>query len=132
VLTDQPPLRLVVSGPDRSERSVWMGIERSRELTTLHERLMRALQPFERKRGDVRAFVDADTGSRAIRWVGRYRRDAAFERFRPHVTLGHAKRLQDVPPLEFDATAIAACHLGHFCSCRRVLRVWQLGRRAEA
>ena len=125
------PLHMRVSGSARAGRSVWMSIESRASLVTLHEDLMEALQPFEQVDGDVRAFADADTLSRAVAWVARYRTDAAFASFRPHITLGHAEVAPDIEPIEFVATTVAACHLGHFGSCRSVLRRWRLGGEGE-
>jgi hypothetical protein len=60
--------------------------------------------------------------------VSGFRRKSSFRAFNPHITLGHGKRAPVVEPFAFDATTIAACHLGRFCTCRQVLRAWELKR----
>jgi hypothetical protein len=59
-------------------------------------------------------------------WVSGFRLKAAFGEFTPHVTLGHGKEPPAIEPFAFDATTVAACHLGRFCTCRRVLANWTL------
>lgn len=126
VLRDVPPLRLRVPGSGQSRHTVWLTVERSPELDTLHEQLMHALRGVERAGGTPAAFVDGDARPGDVLWVSTYRLKAAFGSFTPHITLGHAKRPPHVDPFEFSAATIAACHLGRFCACRRVLRQWTL------
>jgi hypothetical protein len=61
-----------------------------------------------------------------VEWVAGFRRNSSYEAFTPHITLGHSTKLPFVEPVSFDATTIAACHLGRFCTCRRILRQWKL------
>ena len=61
---------------------------------------------------------------RAIQQVGL---EPEHRTFRPHITLRHASHPPTIEPFDFTATTVAACHLGRFCSCRRVLRSWTLG-----
>lgn len=120
-------LHLNVTGPGRSRSSVWMAISSTPELVTLHRALMDALEPFERTGGTSAAFVDGDARSGDVTWVGGFRRASSYAAFRPHITLGHSRTLPAVEPLAFDASTIAACQLGRFCTCRRVLHRWELG-----
>ena len=126
VLATHQPLRLRVTGGGRGSSSVWMEIERHDGLVNLHERLMGELAPFECHPGEAAAFCERSVRVGDVRWVSAYRRNAAFGAFTPHVTLGHGTRPPEVEPATFEATTIAACHLGRFCSCRRVLRSWTL------
>jgi 2'-5' RNA ligase len=120
------PLHLTVPGPGRSRSSVWMAIAPTPVLNELHQRLMDALHPFERQDGTTAAFLGGDARPGDVEWVAGFRRMSSHAAFRPHVTLGHARALPDVERLTFDATIVAACHLGKFCTCRRVLRQWEL------
>ena len=125
-LTEVGPLDLVVTGAGRAQRSVWMAIERTPALSELHRKLMDILGPFERPDGTASAFVDGDARAGDVVWVADFRRESSHAAFRPHITLGHSATLPPVVPLSFAATTIAACHLGRFCTCRRVLREWIL------
>ena len=125
-LQGQPPLTLRITGGGQGHRSVWMAIERSAELVSLHERLMDALEPFERAGEDPAAFLGGDARPEDLAWVSGYRLKSSFRAFAPHITLGHAHEPPRITPATFVATTVAACHLGRFCTCRRVLRRWEL------
>jgi len=129
VLDGHAPLELTITGGGQSGNTLWMAVERTPQLLDLHERLMNALKNLERTNGDAHAFLE---GGRVgdVHWVGGFRQQAAFGAYTPHITLGHGAKPPIVERMECDATAVAACHLGRFCSCRKVLRAWEL-RRAE-
>jgi 2'-5' RNA ligase len=126
VVRGMTPLRLRVTGGGRSRHTVWMTIERTPELSALHEALMHAVRGIERQGGTAAAFVDGNARPGDVLWVTGYRLSSSFAAFTPHITLGHAKQAPQIEPFEFDAVDVAACHLGRFCSCRRVLRRWSL------
>jgi hypothetical protein len=103
-----------------------MSIARALDLVQLHRELMDGLSRFERQDGTSAAFVDGDARPGDVAWVAGFRRSSSYAAFRPHITLGHSSTLPPVEPLVFDASTIAACQLGRFCTCRRVLRRWEL------
>jgi 2'-5' RNA ligase len=127
VLHEAGPLRLTATGADRQGHTLWIAIERTPALTALHERLMEALRGLERPEGTPAAFFDHDARLADVLWVAGYRLKSSFGAFSPHITLGHGSDPPAVEPFSFDATRIAACHLGRHCTCRRVLREWTLG-----
>jgi 2'-5' RNA ligase len=127
VLRGQQPLPLVAAGGGKSGHTLWIAIERTPELDGLHERLMEALRGLERPEGTPAAFVDGDGRVADVLWVSGFRLKSSFGQFLPHITLGHGKELPAIEPMVFDATTVAACHLGRLCTCRRVLRRWSLG-----
>ena len=120
------PMSLRVTGGAMGSRSVWMEIERTNSLVDLHARVLEVSQPFDAHVADHLAFFGGDARDRDVRWVSGYRTESSGARFRPHVTLGHAARPPAIEPFTFEASTVAACHLGRFCSCRRVLRGWTL------
>jgi hypothetical protein len=103
-----------------------MSIERTPALVGLHERLLQAAEAFEVEDGGVSAFVGDDARERDVRWVREFRRESSFDRFAPHITLGHAAASPEVEPMDFVAATIALCHLGRHCTCRRIIRAWNL------
>jgi 2'-5' RNA ligase len=127
VLRDQSKLTLSVTGGGQGSSSVWMAIERAPDIVGLHERLMEALRGLERSEGGPAAFFDADARLRDVLWVAGYRLKSSFGSYTPHITLGHGEEPPWIEPFSFDATTAAVCHLGRFCTCRRVLRQWTLG-----
>jgi 2'-5' RNA ligase len=126
IITNYDTLSLNVTGPGRGRSSVWMSIAQTLDLVTLHRELMDALSDFERPDGTSAAFVDGDARPGDVAWVAGFRRSSSYAAFRPHITLGHSSTLPAVDPLAFEASTIAACQLGRFCTCRRVLRRWEL------
>lgn len=127
VLRAHPPLPLRVTGGGHGGSSVWMQVEKTDTLLKLHEQLMETLRGFERPGGTAAAFVDGDARVGDVMWVTGYRLKSSLHAYTPHITLGRAKEPPHIDPFTFEATTVAACHLGRFCSCRRVLRSWTLG-----
>lgn len=128
VLATQQPLPLVVTGGGRSGQTLWMSVKRTPELFNLHEWLMDALHGLERQGGGPRAFYGGDGRVRDVSWVRGFRLKASGSAFTPHITLGHGPDVPAIEPFTFEATTVAACHLGRFCTCRGVLRAWSLKR----
>ena len=126
-LRAQPPLTIRVTGGGKGASSVWMAVERTPAISRLHERLMETLRAFEQPGGGPTAFFERDARVGDVAWVTGYRLSSSFSVYMPHITLGHAGEPPRVEPCTFEATNVAACHLGRFCSCRRVLRQWELG-----
>jgi 2'-5' RNA ligase len=126
LLTGFGPLHLSVTGAGRGQNSVWMAIEPTAALAELHRNLMDVLNPFERPDGTGTAFFGGDARPGDLVWVAGFRGMSSHTAFKPHITLGHATTLPPVEPLSFMATTIAACHLGKFCTCRRIVRRWEL------
>lgn len=126
VLADHRALQLTITGAGRGQSAIWMAIEPTQSLIALHGQLMDALEPFERGDGTQVAFTGQDGRPGDVAWVSGYRRNSAHASFTPHITLGHASTLPGVEPRVFTATTVAACQLGRFCTCRRILRHWEL------
>ncbi len=126
VLKGQRPFTVEVTGSGHSGNTLWMALERTPRLLELHDQMMEALRGYERPGGTRAAFVDGDGRVGDVLWVAGYRLKSAFEDFTPHITLGHGRRVPEIEPFTFDVSTVAACHLGRFCTCRRVLREWEL------
>lgn len=126
VLRGRSALRLHVTGGGKGASSVWLSVERTPELEQLHEALMHAMVGVERPGGTAAAFFDGEARVGDVMWVTGYRLKSSFGAYSPHITLGHAAQPADIEPFAFDAETVAACHLGRFCTCRRILRSWNL------
>ena len=121
-----PTLTLRVSGGGQGANSVSITIEKTPLLVQLHERLMEALRGVERPEGGTGAFFGDDARLRDVLWVTGYRLKSSFHHFAPHITLGHGSEPPRIEPFDFEADTVAVCHLGRYCTCRRVLREWRL------
>ena len=122
----QRPLAIRVTGGGKGHSSVSMAVERSEAIASLHERLMEELRGLERPGGTAAAFFEGDARVGDVAWVTGYRLKSSLSAYHPHVTLGYAADPPSIEPFTFEATTIAACHLGRFCACRKVLRSWEL------
>ena len=123
------PLRLTPAGLSRGRTASTVRLEPTDALIRLHARLMDCLQRFESSRGDATAFLS--TGGLPARdadvdWVRRFRADAAYDRFDPHVTIGVGELPEPGRLLAADGARVALCQLGRFCTCRRILAEWTL------
>ena len=125
-LRGERPLSVHVTGGGEGHSSVWMAVERTDAIASLHERLMESLRGLERPGGTAAAFFEGSARVGDVAWVTGYRLKSSLSAYHPHVTLGYASEPPVIEPFAFEATTVAACHLGRFCSCRRVLRSWEL------
>ena len=129
VLRGAGSLGLQPAGWSRGRTASTVRLVPTDPLTRLHAGLMDGLQPFESGPGDETAFFsDAVEPARHadVEWVRQFRTRAAYGRFDPHVTLGVGPFPQLDPPRGGHATRAALCHLGRFCTCRRILAEWSL------
>ena len=120
------PMVVDVTGGGHHAGTIVMEIGRTPRLLELHEQLMESLRGYERPGGTRAAFVDADGRVGDVMWVTSYRLKSALHAYAPHVTLGHGDQVPAIEPFSFEADTVAAYHLGRMCTCRRVLRSWEL------
>ncbi len=54
-------------------------------------------------------------------WVAGFAKTSVRENYKPHITLGVGEPTQPVPALQFRASTLALCHLGNYCTARKIL-----------
>lgn len=119
-----PPIsRLIVGLTSTGESLSSLLIEPTRQLQSLHETVMRRIAPYMTYDATREMFVDPHaTRASSAQWVNNYPKAASFERFSPHITIGIGRLEASVPlPMYCRASRLALCHLGHDCTCRRIL-----------
>ena len=126
---ETPAIPLRGTGLRRGRTTTSLGVDGGAALRLLHERLLARLGPHAAAPGDASAFVAGGEPARDgdVEWVTQFRAQATGARFEPHVTLGVGALDDAATRIAFTATELAACHLGRFCTCRRVLGTWRLG-----
>lgn len=92
-------------------------LERTPELMALHE----AAMAIELSNEVDASMLVGPPDERAVAWIRTYRDKAAFERFDPHVTIGVGALAPTPFAPRYPPGRLAVCHLGPFCTCRRVL-----------
>jgi 2'-5' RNA ligase len=123
-----PPLRFPVSGlgvgrASTGESLSSLVIEPTGQLQSLHETIMKRIAPYMTYDATPEMFVDPrGTRASSAQWVNNYARAASFEHFFPHITIGIGDLEASVSlPTHCPTSRLALCHLGHDCTCRRVL-----------
>jgi 2'-5' RNA ligase len=117
-----------VSTNSRGGYTSLLEIERTDNLQALHEAVMRDVDPFFSR--DVTAAMIADeiVAESTLEWIRNYPQKAAFERFSPHITLGHGQAGTNASfPIPFTASRLALCHVGNYGTCRKVIGEWNVG-----
>lgn len=104
------------------EKISTLEIEKSPALQKLHENIMKGLQPLlSRKVTKQMLYNPEDVSQSTLLWIKNYREKSSFENFFPHITLGYGEVEKSDFPVEFNASALALCHLGNHCTCRKIL-----------
>jgi len=97
-------------------------VEKTKELQMLHEQVMEKVQPYfsSAVTGDM-IYGDEEVSETTLKWIESYRENAGFERFFPHITVGYGCAQMEDFPMKFGASKLALCHLGNYCTCRKIL-----------
>lgn len=129
-----PPLTLSISGlrigrASTGESLSSLVIEPTRQLRSLHETVMMWIAPYTTYDATPEMFVDPHaTRASSAQWVNNYPKAASFEHFFPHITIGLGDLEASVSlPTHCPTSRLALCHLGHDCTCRRILFETVLG-----
>ena len=117
-------VRAVTSPAGRTVSSI--EIERTAELQHLHETIMRRLSPFFSYQVTAEMFFAAQADAAAISWVESYPTQSSFTCFSPHITAGFGQTEHVLGPVRFRPSRLALCHLGNYCTCRRILAAVEL------
>jgi len=105
-------------------------IWRTDDLQALHESVMTLLLAFDT--GEVAASMIAGWGHEPIdafttEYIRDFPKQSAYANYSSHITLGYGDAREDFRefsfPLPFLCTSAAICHLGNFCTCKKVLAV---------
>ncbi len=97
-------------------------IESTKTLQSLHEEVMRTLAPYFSYDVTADMVLSPPTaGESTLLWIRNYPEKASFENFFPHITIGYGQVDDFSPPFKFIASKLALCHLGNYCTCRKIL-----------
>ena len=97
-------------------------IAKDKELQRLHEEIMIKLSPFFHKEAaEENFFLPLKYRELTIRWTEEYPETSAFEKFKPHVSLGFGELQENVAPFSFTSSRIAVFQMGDYCTCKKKL-----------
>jgi len=123
--TSLEDLRVVgirATGNSRGEKVSVFEVEKTKELQSLHEKVMDKLAPyFSSDVTEDMIYGDQEVAETTLLWIKNYREKVSFENFFPHITIGYGQIENHSLPISFTASQLALCHLGNHCTCRKIL-----------
>lgn len=110
---------------DRSDGKVISGLEiaKTTELQKLHEAIldeMGSIFSYDGVEKDM-FYSPPPVNKVPMFWVKGFAKTSVRENYKPHITLGLGEPKQEITPVKFNASKLALCHLGNYCTCRDIL-----------
>jgi len=125
IKTSFPSLMLSISKIVKDKNNVnSFVIENTNALQALHETIMEKTQPLlsytvtkEMILGPKHKITE-----NSLNWIASYREKSSYTNFEPHITIGFGDvTVNETFPITFQATQLALCHLGPYCTCQTIL-----------
>lgn len=113
--------RVHIGVNSRGQNISSFAIEMTDRLRKLHCRVMDEMEKFFRYDVTSDMVLGDDIADTTLAWICSYRAKSAFEKFFPHITIGYGQAEPIERAITFKPPAIALCHLGNHCTCRKVL-----------
>ena len=110
-----------ISANKAGEKVSCFEIERTEELQSLHEEVMKRLARYLSYDVMAEMVISSQTSESALDWIKNYPENSGFDNFFPHITIGYGEIDNFKFPIKFDASKLALCHLGNHCTCRKIL-----------
>jgi len=101
-----------------------LDIDPNNDLQRLHESLVKDFAPLLSKDATEADIIDSSPVASTLDWINNFIPNSCFEKFWPHMTIGYTKENAlsgQVEPFTFTASRLAICHLGNYCTCKRIL-----------
>ncbi len=112
-----------VSVTPKGEKISVLIIRNTDTLQKLHETVMKRLWNFLSYDVEAKMFYNpGKVREKSINWVRNYAKkynDPSL--FDAHITVGFGETDKFKFPIEFTASRLALCHLGSYCTCRKIL-----------
>jgi len=121
------PLDLQIMGINYTGASTEFSIQKSNQIKKLHQRLLQELDGFLKFNCELDSLYDhKNTNEKTLFWINGFEKYRANDDYRPHITLGLGGLDESAAekiklPIKFKVEKIALCHLGNFCTCRKIL-----------
>lgn len=97
-------------------------IKNTKELQLLHEKVIGKMsQYFTYDAAEDMLYSPAGIEKSTLQWINNYPKNSSFENFSPHITIGFGEVSDVNLPIRFTASKLALCHLGNYCTCRKIL-----------
>ena len=105
-----------------SGEHVCFEVKKNENLQKLHEEIMTRLSLYLSYDATIdMCFSPPPVVEKTLFWIKNYKDKSSFENFYPHITLGISKIDNRRLNIDFVASKLAICHLGNYCTCRKVI-----------
>lgn len=116
------PLELTFTKVNVTDEGVSdLSIEKTSGIQELHEKIMRSLEPYLKDATTEALYPNPSPSETTVKWIMNYKDNTSFSNFYPHLTIGYGELRNIESPITFSAEKIAICHLGRYCTCRKIL-----------
>jgi len=97
-------------------------IGKTEKLQLLHETIMKKCSPYFTYEPAIEmVFPSPKPKEATLYWIKNYPQNSSFENFLPHITIGFGEINNINLPIKFTGSKLALCHLGNYCTCRKIL-----------
>lgn len=97
-------------------------VKNSKDLQKLHETIVTKLEPYLSYDASIdMCFSPPPVVEKTLFWINNYKEKSSFQNFHPHITLGITKLKYKELNISFTASKLAICHLGNYCTCRKII-----------
>jgi len=104
-----------------AEKYCCFDVTNTEDLQRLHETIMTELLPSLSYDALPEMCFSPPVAAKTLFWINEYRGQSSFENFYPHITLGTTPIKNKTVNIPFTASKLAICHLGNYCTCRKIL-----------
>ncbi len=99
-------------------------IEKTRDIEILHELVMIRMSRFlthDVTKDMVYNSQNEEIAPITFDYIKGFMTKSSFENYTPHITLGAGEIDIEIESFEFVCGKLALCHLGNYCTCRKIL-----------
>lgn len=110
--------------PPENKKSYQFKLNLTEEIKNLYVIIMEKLRPLFSYDVDLEMFYKDDENLHEVSkfWVSKFKENQKrFNDYQPHISLKCANAKFDDLPIKFTASKLALCHLGDYCTCRKIL-----------
>jgi 2'-5' RNA ligase len=118
---------LQIAEVEQEGSSTVLNVQHHPRLQELHETIMRELTPYLSYDAVAEMLYNPpEVGLTSLEYINHFRSNASVENYSPHITVGSGPYQAHHLPIPFTASTLAICHLGNYCTCRKILHQVQL------
>jgi hypothetical protein len=97
-------------------------VDRTTELDALHGRAHDMMGDLIVDEATIDALLQPPVAEPiTLEWIKYFRTKHSGEAYSPHITLGLGGLPQNDESIPFHGSSVALCHLGNYCTCRKIL-----------